>query len=386
MVAVQGGNKLVVTEATRADFEAVKRVFREADERGDGNKRIAARLTREGLRPPFEANHPRSMAIGSWLPRHVHNILKNPVYCGHIVHQGAIVSRNAHDAAVDDETFARVVAKRKLKNANREGGRGNGLSPLATWQNGLLTPWLRCGTCGGRVCIVNSTAGGKQSWLYFCQTRRTVKEACPGISANVEALDGLVSDAIQRQVLDPENVRALLAETLVALSEADGDHAAIERDRLEALIGDLDRRIRGTAAQVVNGLIDEADAKVMSAPLLAQRETARLHLAALPARRAVPGVDELDPVRFREAVLEAWKQRPMEERREALAQVLDRVTISPGEVHIEYSAASICGHGGSDSINQPAAQLSSTDNCTDGRSSCVIQPRFPWMRLKRSPS
>jgi DNA invertase Pin-like site-specific DNA recombinase len=365
MVAVQGGNKLVVTDETRTDFEAVKRVFREADERGDGNKRIAARMTREGFRPPFEANHPRSVAVGSWLPRHVHNILKNPAYCGHIVHHGAIVARNCHEAAVDDETFVRVQARRKLKNVNRQEGRGNGANPLATWQQGLLTPWLRCAACGGRVCIVNSTSGGKQSWLYFCQTRRTVKEACPGVTARVEALDDLVSEAIQRHVLDPENVKALLSETLVALAEADGDEANAERDRLEGQIADLDRRIRATAAQVIDGLIDKEDAKVMSAPLLAQRETARLHLAALPVRRAVPGIDEVDPERFREAVLEAWKQRPMEERREALAQVLDRITISPGEVHIEYSAAAICGHGGSDS---------------------TIQPRLPWMRLKRSPS
>lgn len=386
MVAVQGGNKLVVTDATRKDFEAVKEVFRLADEKGEGNKRIAARMTREGIRPPFEENHPRSVAVGSWLPRHVHNILRNPVYCGHIVHQGAVVSRDCHEAAVDDETFARVVARRKLKNEGRKSGRGNGLSALATWQQGLLTPWLRCGTCGGRVSIVESTKGGTKSYLYFCQTRRTVKEACPGVSARVDALDTMVSEAIQQHVLAPENVRALLAETLAALADADVDQTSAERDRLEALVGDLDRRIRSTAAQVINGLIDENDAKVMSAPLLAQRETARLQLAALPARRAVPGVDELDPDLFRAAVMEAWKGRPMEERREALAKVLDRVTISPGEVHIEYSAATFCGHGGSDSTNQPAAQLSSTDNCGDGRSSCVIQPRLPWMRLKRSPS
>ena len=365
MVAVQGGNKLVVTEATRADFEAVQEVFRLADDKGEGNKRIAAHMTRQGVRPPFEASHPRTVAVGSWLPRHVQNILKNPVYCGHIVHQGTIVARDCHPAAVDDVTFARVGARRKLKNEGRKGGRGNGLSPLATWQQGLLTPWLRCGTCGGRVGIVESTRGGTKSYLYFCQTRRTVKEACPGVSARCEVLDELVSDTIQRQVLAPDNLNALLEQTLTALAEADGDQASADRDRLEALIGDLDRRIRATAAQVINGLIDENDAKVMSAPLLAQRETARLQLAALPARRPVPGIDELDPDRFREAVMEAWKQRPMEERREALSRVLDRVTISPGEVHIEYSAASVAGSGGL----LGGGSSTATGNCGHGRSS-----------------
>jgi DNA invertase Pin-like site-specific DNA recombinase len=365
IVQAQGGKKLVVTDAVRADFETVKRVFREAEERGDGSTRIAERLTREGIRPPSDGSHPRAVAPGTWRPRHVHNILRNPVYCGHVVYKGAIVARDAHEAAVDDATFARVCAKRSLKNEGRKGGRGNGLSPLATWQNGVLTPWLRCGTCGGRVGIVESTVGGQRSYLYFCGTRRDIKGSCPGVSVRVERLDSIVLDTIEKRVLTPENVTRMLAETLEALSNADGDDTTAERDRLTAQIADLDKRIRSTAHQVINGLIDEADARFMSAPLLAQRETARLHLAALPAKRGVPGVDEVDPVRFREAVLEAWKQRPLEERREALSMVLERVTLVPGGVQIAYSATGSCG---------------------DERMSCVIHARFPWMRLKRSPS
>ena len=45
--------------------------------------------------------------------------------------------------------------------------------------------------------------------------------------------------------------------------------------------------------------------------------------------------------------------------------VLDRVTLTPGGVHIRYDASGYCGHD---------------------RSSSVIHPSFPWMRLNRSPS
>ncbi len=385
VVQGQGGKKLAVTDETRADFEVARRVFREADESGDGAKRIAERMTRSGVRPPFDDCHQREFAPGTWRPRHVHNILRNAAYCGHVLYKGEIVARDAHEAAVDDETFARIYAKRSLKNEGRKGGRGNGVSALATWQHGVLSPWLRCGSCGGRVCTVNSTSGGQQSWLYFCGTRREMKAECPGFSVPVDRLDGVVLDTIEQQVLAPENVQRMLAETLIALGEADGDHAAGERERLLVLICDLDKRIRSTAHQVVNGLIDEADAKIMSGPLLAQRETARLNLAALPAQRGVPGVDEVDPVRFREAVLEAWKQRPLEERREALNRVLDRVTVTPGGVQITYSAGSLCGDGRMDSLNQPCSQCGEAA-CGHERMSCVIQPRFPWIRLKRSPS
>ena len=84
-VSVEGGKKLVVTEETREDFEVVQRIFRIADEGQDGARRIAERLTREGVEPPSVSHHPREVAPGMWRARHIHNILKNPVYCGHTV-------------------------------------------------------------------------------------------------------------------------------------------------------------------------------------------------------------------------------------------------------------------------------------------------------------
>jgi hypothetical protein len=63
--------------------------------------------------------------------------------------------------------------------------------------------------------------------------------------------------------------------------------------------------IRRTAAQVFKGLIDEDDAKALNAAFLAQREQARLELAALPAQQVPPTPDEIDPERFRAEVLRA---------------------------------------------------------------------------------
>ncbi len=364
-VEVAGGKKLVVTDETRADFEVVKRIFRMADEGTDGGRRIAERLTREGIRPPSEPNHPREVAPGAWLSRHVHTILKNPVYCGHVINKGEVVHHHAHEAAVDDVTFARIQAKRRLRAQVREEGGGNGASNLPVGRHGLLTPFLRCGSCGGRVVLVAGSKAEHRTWLYFCGTRRDNKAACPGVSIRVDKLDALVMEAIERQVLAPENVKVLLDETLDALTHSDEDHAATERERLTALISDLDRKIRLTMTHAVNGTIDEGDAKAITAPMVAQRETARLQLAALPARKEVPTADTVNPDLFRDAVLEAWKQRPLEERREALAQVLDRVTLDPGGVTVRYDAAGYCGHD---------------------RIGSVIQPNFPWMRLNRSPS
>jgi len=98
-------------------------------------------------------------------------------------------------------------------------------------------------------------------------------------------------------------------------------------------------------------MMDEDDAKAITAPLVAQRETARLQLAALPAKPAAFTAEQVNPDLFRQAVLDAWKQRPLEERRKALAKVLDRVTLDPGGVHIRYDAAGFCGHDRSSCSN-----------------------------------
>ena len=358
-VKCEGGCKLMVTERTRADFEVARRIFREADEGADGAKRIAERLTREGIKPPTEESHPRGFAPEAWRSRNVHNILRNPVYCGHVVHQKQIVYRNAHEAAVEDATFARVQAKRKLRGQARQEHKGNGANPLRAGLHGVLTPFLRCGTCGGSVTIVEGSKKGEGTHLYFCGNRRQSLSRCPGISVRVDKLDAVVLDAIEEKVLAPENVETLIRETAEALAASDGDVAAAERERLSTMIAELDRKIRLTATHAINGMIDESDAKAITAPLVAQRETARLQLAALPARPESLDVERVDPEVFRASVMEAWKNRPIEERREALAQVVDRVILKPGGVSIEYSLQHTAG------------------NCAHDRIGCIIQPRFP---------
>jgi len=227
--------------------------------------------------------------------RHIANPLTNPIYCGHIVFDGEVVARDCHEAAVDDATFERIGAKRTLRDRRRKAGLGNGADPIRTSTRGLLTPWLKFGSCGGRINVVAGGRTGARTFLYNCAVRQDNPAACPGISVRVEKLDALVLEAIERRVLTPENVQALLNETLTALASADVDEAATERERLAAQITELDRKIRRTADQVVNGLIDGDDAKVMNAPLLAQREYARLQRATLPSATPPPATDTIDP-------------------------------------------------------------------------------------------
>jgi len=91
--------------------------------------------------------------------------------------------------------------------------------------------------------------------------------------------------------------------------------------------------------------MEEADAKAITAPLIAQRDTARLQLKALPVRKDLPDPTAVKPDVFREAVLAAWQARPIAERRAALDKVLDRVTLDEGGIAIDYSLGADCAAG-----------------------------------------
>ncbi len=336
-VPVQGGgSRLVVTDETRADFETVQRVFREYLEGRDGWKRLAEKLTREGVRSPSRRDMPRRRGLQVWRTKHLQQILTSPTYAGHIAYDGEIACRNAHEAAVSQEDWDRAQALRHLKEKVRRNHEGNGHNPIRLGERGVLTPWLRCGLCGGRMSVVLGGSVKKRPYHYYnCSSRIDNKLTCAGLSVRVERLDGAVLDHIHRDVLTPENVQGLVADALTRLAEAP-DEVAAERQRLEVQVADLDRRIRVTGAQVTAGVLDLEDAKAVNAPLVAQRETARLRLAALPEHRSLPAADQVDPERFRAAVLQAWAARPLAERRVALDRLLESVTLSEKGATIAY--------------------------------------------------
>ncbi|MSQ03997.1 MAG: hypothetical protein EXR71_19270 [Myxococcales bacterium] len=330
---VEGGTKLAVTDETRVDFDTVQRIFTEYLVGKDGQKRLAEKLTREGVRPPSR-EVARDRFAGTWRPKHVQNILTNVTYCGHLVQKGDALARNCHDAAVSDEDFARVAALRKLKDRSKDEG-GNGNHAIHMSERGVLTPWLRCGSCRGRIAITGGGHTGNVRHYYTCATRQENKANCSGLSVRVEKLDAAVLDYIHDEALSPESVREMIDQGVVALADQPDENQA-ERVRLATDIAELDARIRKIGLQVADDILTTEDAKALNAPLIARREALKLRLAALPERKPVPTPDRMDPAKFRAAVLEAWSTRPLDERREALDRLVEKITLSDGGAHVDY--------------------------------------------------
>ncbi len=162
--------------------------------------------------------------------------------------------------------------------------------------------------------------------------------ACEGISVRTERLDRIVLDALKTSVLTLDNLRVLAEDAIEQLGADAADHVAGERAKLTEELADLDHRIQSTASLVLDGLLDRNDALVVNAPHIQRRDHVRLLLASLPSQIDTPKPEDIDPEKFREAVLRAWEARPVVERRRALDTLLEKVTLSEGGVHIVYRA------------------------------------------------
>jgi hypothetical protein len=64
-----------------------------------------------------------------------------------------------------------------------------------------FTPHLRCGSCGSAIHVSAGGNAQKRTWPHYCRTRSDNREACTGISARVEALDQLLLDRIESELL-----------------------------------------------------------------------------------------------------------------------------------------------------------------------------------------
>ena len=88
---------------------------------------------------------------------------------------------------------------------------------------------------------------------------------------------------------------------------------------------------------MIDGTFAPSDAKALNAPLIAQRATAQIKLASMPQRRELPAIEKLDPEKLRASVLQAWTDKPIDLRREALDRLLERITLDEGGVHVQYA-------------------------------------------------
>jgi len=160
------------------ESQVVKQMFHAYLEEGEGLRRIAARLNRDGIRTRLGR---------AWTPGAVRTVLKNPAYTGLYRRLGVVVPAS-HPALIDRATFnatQRKMGERRTSKSDQERHE----YPLA----GLL----RCGRCGSPMIGDRRTTQGGLAVSYRCENA-TARGTCRARGVRAEAVEAAIRAELTR--------------------------------------------------------------------------------------------------------------------------------------------------------------------------------------------
>ncbi|MBR5292924.1 MAG: recombinase family protein [Clostridia bacterium] len=160
---------------------------------------------------------------GKWENRNIHNVLRNPVYCGLIrSSDGETLYTGRHEAIISRELWEKV--NRKIDAAAAEAQ-----EKIAGKRLNLIFPLnkiLRCGGCGKPMTTMYTTKDGKLHRYYVCKTRKRLGDnektggcGCPNL--NAEDVEQFVSQQLNDLGKNP-NLLAAVINQLTKENEESG--------------------------------------------------------------------------------------------------------------------------------------------------------------------
>jgi site-specific DNA recombinase len=217
---------------------------------------------------------------GRWGIGSLHKMLTRPAYIGRheFNKRGKTKELKSADEVItvpvppiiDEATFATVQARMKARNPKVT-------PPRVVSGPTLLTGLIHCAKCGGAMTI--RTGKGGRYRYYTCSTKaRQGPTACTGMTVPMEKLDALVAGHLEKRLLDPKRLEAVLASVL--------DRRQERSERKQHHIAELNKRATETDLRL-NRLYDAIEAGVAN---LADPEL-KTRIATLKATRDQARVD-----------------------------------------------------------------------------------------------
>jgi site-specific DNA recombinase len=270
--------------------ETVRLIFRLARE-GDGAtgsmgiKSIASHLNAQGI---------RTRDGGRWGTGAVHRILTRTTYIGrHRFNTKTWKTRERKPEAevvemavppiIDATEFDAVQALLKSRNPAVT-------APRIVSGPTLLTGICFCAACGGAMTLRTGKSGRYR--YYTCSTKaRQGETGCKGRTVPMEKLDSLVADHIERRLLQPERLEAILSFVLGRREER-AERQATHIAELRKRASEVDAKLGRLYAAIESGVADLADPMLKDrvAELKAVRDQAHAD-----AERAVGAQERVGP-------------------------------------------------------------------------------------------
>ncbi len=339
-------HRLAPDEATAP---VVERIFKRAAA-GDSSRKIALDLNADGVIPPLKyrvlyrdefSEEGAARASDVWNYTTVKRILKNPVYLGHTllgrskkvsVKSKKKVAVPRDNWAVTEDTHPPLVDKALFQRAQENLGRGTrNYRAYDHVRKSIFGGIAVCARCGYSLCSCGTVYKGEREkyWYLSCtHQRQDIPEPCEGVriryadlvelvrqdlnsllALSVREIEALAQEAARR-VGSVENLKARKmkreqAEARVAtidkiVTKLYTDNAAgkLDDDRLNRMVGDLERESAGLKATL----------EELSAPSPAQQMADR-YTQFFELARSYTHLDELD--------------------RDTLVTFVDRIEIGP---------------------------------------------------------
>jgi site-specific DNA recombinase len=277
---------------------------------------------------------------GRWGIDGVHRILTRPAYIGRHEFNKRSQAKElkavnevitvAVPPIIDEATFATVQARMKARNPKVT-------PPRVVSGPTLLTGLIHCAKCGGAMTIRTGKSGRYR--YYTCSIKaRQGPTACTGMTVPMEKLDTLVATHLEKRLLDPKRLEAVLSSVLDRRRERSGrkrQHIA----ELNKRATETDLRLNRLYDAIEGGIanVDDPDLKTRIATLAATRDQARIDADRAAALLETIGQKAITPQMLHTFACTARDRMRLPGggyRRDHLRALAQRVEVDDGEVRI----------------------------------------------------
>jgi site-specific DNA recombinase len=290
---------------------------------------IVQRFDRLGWRNKQWTTHEGKLYGGSPLRRcHIYKLLGNVLYTGQ-VKVGDEIFPGEHEAIIDQPTFE--LAQVKLKDNTWKSG-----NPHRIKMDALLRGMIYCSCCGSGMYSTYSANKERRYRYYVCyRSQQKIEGYCTSRSVSAPLVEDAVVESIRRVGVHPD----VLAETAVAA-----------RQRLAEIVTGLRGELNTTNGRVKNLKSQIARLRNPGVPRLAE---IRQQLVAGEARaealrkeilrREKQRIDEKDLRRAMDSFEVVWKTMSLEEQRNLLRQLVEKVGYDgrTGKVTVSFKSAEV---------------------------------------------
>ena len=343
-------NRLVI------DKEAAKTVEQIFELRLNGYsaQRIAAKLDKLGLQPPYEYKRKSGLNYNSgfksadkptWKKETVTRILSNEMYTGTMV-QGKtkrinykvkkslpvvpsewIIVEDTHDPIIERHTFDLVQDLSSLD--TRVSPDRDEVYPLCGF--------VRCGKCGQNMVRRSTTRCGKKYYYYHCSTYKAGGK-CTSHLISCKKLDEIVFRAFKRQIELLDKAERMIS--FISQDSSDRSGIRLIRDQKEKLIEEIEHYGELKAKlyrDMVEGLLDRKQFNELNARFDKSRSKVEESLRSVEQREQILMNNQL---RFQPWVENLMRFRDVTElSRSIVISTIDKIVVNSAddvEVHFKF--------------------------------------------------